>query len=253
MQKIWFIAPALLLAGAPGTIADESVSNQNAEQCLAFHARLERLRCYDALHGYVMAPARRKSETKRVVTFENLDAEIRATLASDLRLGDAVAVQMINRDPNAVALTDPGDLAALSGTGPDFEALRDRADLHMALRTTADSPELGVLAMNCRRDITEFWLRWEHAFNEELSRVWVYSTDNIAVSEARPEPVFSEPGQQITGFSRGLPSIALLKWLAVQPGDRFAIEAGSKSAILIFERARLIEMISAQRRYCSWR
>lgn len=258
MQKTLLVAATLWIVAATAIAAqdtnpDAPQRNEKLATCLDIHLNLERLNCLDALFSYTHPARDLQAGGDRNLNLKKIDAEIRDVMASKLVIGDEVAVRLISRETMSDLQGGSENLAALFGPTEQFEALRARANLHMALRTPIDSPTTGVLSINCRRDITEFWLLWQNRFDEELSRVWVYASDNLSQSEGRPTLVEYEPGERLVGFPRGLPSIELLRWLAAQPDERFAIEAGVLNDILVFERAQLKEMIRAQRRYCSWR
>lgn len=258
MQKAPLIIAALLITvaeilAAQGTSHNVPERDAQFATCLAIHLNLERLNCYDLALGYAAPGRDAQIGVDRHLNLERVDAEIRDVMASELVLGDSVAVRLMSRETKSDLANGPENLAALFGPEERFEALRARADLHMALPTPIDSPTAGILAINCRRDITEYWLLWQNPFDDPLSRVWIYASDNLSQSEGHPALVENEPGERLVGFPRGLPSIERLKWLADQPHERFAIEAGILNDILVFERAQLKEMVRAQRRYCSWR
>jgi hypothetical protein len=260
MQKILALisvaASFAVLGGGlarPAIAQDVDAAQGAISACLDMDVNLERLICYDTHFGYTLVRDSVDEARISVIAGDRIDRGITRTLRSQATLGEGVAVHFQPRDAAAETLDNEAALLDVFRSRTSLERLQNTADLYMAVSGVEDSPEAGDVAISCIRDITEFWIRWRSPFMETVNEVWIYQSDNVSRVEALRADVEFEPGTRVMGFSRGLPSIELLRQIAGNNGDRFVIEAGSERRMLVIEGTALLEMLRAQRLYCSWR
>lgn len=259
------IAVCVFLSAVPLALAFAETVELDAHSvvlCVAEDDSVERLSCYDILHGRLSDPPPALPEVAPIAAPEDTDSlevtnTYRAFFDSSTVTDKGVSVTVRDNRTGTPVLTNPAtfmDDIQKRQTAKDSEAFRTGHDVFLAVSTLPELGEDGMMVVSCENNITHLRAIWTTPFDRSAI------ASRFVVGESLTDPAQSHDmvlrarsgGFELLG-PRGLESIRMLREAVSGPRLQIAVgEASDDTRSLFFDMEPIRAALPLVARQCSW-
>ncbi|OKH86429.1 type VI secretion system-associated protein TagO [Thalassospira sp. TSL5-1] len=254
------MATMLACGASVNAHAQTVIDDDGLAACFATANRLDRLGCYDSLlgrpntgdEGIAIAKPAADEDEKTPLAISYVNGFLRSSNITP----EGVAVTLLDHKTGAKITGTNGDL--LDRINPprdmaDFDQLRRKADLYLALPALADAGEKGAMLVSCENNITRMRLMWINDFaGRTVDARFLYG--NSLAQENAIGTLLRVNGQgHILETPRGLESIRLLKTITNGSRIQVSVDAGNEQRSLFFDADALRSALPMMGRHCAWK